>query len=78
MKALLFAAAALTVGITPAQASMNCTYSSSTGEVERCRGYDYDLGGYTATPTWGGGVRIQTDDGNTYTCNQFGSCRGGY
>ncbi len=78
MKAILFVAATLVVGITPAQATMNCTYSSLTGEVESCTGYDVNLGGYTATPTWGGQVRIQTFDGNSYTCNQYGSCRGGY
>ena len=79
MKAILFAVALLVVPATSAQANLNCTYSTLTGEVERCTGYSYELGSYTVEPTGlGSDIRIRTDSGICYVCNQFGSCRAGY
>lgn len=79
MKTILLpvlAGALLCVSARPANAySLNCnTFAGQT----TCQGYDPAVGSFTAEDTGLGEVRIRTQAGNTYTCNQFRQCREGY
>ena len=74
MKAIILAAALLMV---PAVSHAYTSINSCNGWGQ-CTGYDSNLGGFRTEETPIGETRIHTNDGNTYTCNDYGHCRGGY
>ena len=55
--------------------SVTCEYSAYD---TYCRGYDSNIGNYTAEETYTGEYRIKADNGNVYTCGEYTGCRGGY
>ena len=62
----------------PTPALANSLTCEVTAYDTHCRGFHYNIGGFTAEETYAGEVRIKADDGNVYTCGEYTGCRGGY